>query len=273
MAIDIEREPGSSVCVVHLESEIDLAVVPEIRSSLDQALESGCTQVVIDLERVTYADSSALGLLVWIDHKLTPKGGRLVIAGATKDVSRVLEISGLVGVAPSIASSPSVGSALEGLAMREEDTEPVWRESMAFPARVDELSVVRRNVCEVLERVKMSEASMFDIKVAVGEALANAVRHGSPQGPENQVEVDVLAYDDRVVIQVRDCGCGFDGVHASANDVYASSGRGVMFMRALMDKVEFEPLDNGGTQVRLVKHLPSDQSEERTTVEGRAHSS
>lgn len=273
LPVDIEREPGSQVCVVRLEAEIDLAVVPEIREKIAGVLETGCAQVVMDLSSVTYADSSALGLLVWIDHKLTPKGGKLVVAGATKDVSRVLEISGLVGVAPSIASSPNVGSALEGLALPEAVAEPLWTESMSFPARVDELGAVRRKVCDVLEHVHMTDASMFDIKVAVGEALANAVRHGSPQGQEDEVDVDVTAYDDRVVIEVRDQGCGFDGVHACANDVYASSGRGVMFMRALMDRVEFEPLGNGGTKVRLVKHLPSEGAPQENAVEGRAGSS
>jgi anti-sigma regulatory factor (Ser/Thr protein kinase) len=37
-------------------------------------------------------------------------------------------------------------------------------------------------------------------------------------------------------------------------DLYAPSGRGIMFMRALMDRVEFETAGGGGTLVRLVKH-------------------
>lgn len=98
---------------------------------------------------------------------------------------------------------------------------------------------------------------MFDIKVAVGEALANAVRHGSPGGPTDEVEVDIHAYPDRVMIQVRDSGAGFDGESSCRDDVFAAGGRGVMFMRALMDGVEFTCRPEGGTAVTLTKHLRS----------------
>lgn len=257
VVVDIERQEGSAVCIVRLGPEVDLAVVPEVRAALDGALESGCSQVVMDMSGVTYADSSALGLFVWIDHKLTPRGGKLVIAGATRDVSRVLEISGLVGVAPCISASPSVDSALEGLVVPgTAPSEALWTERLDFPARVESLADVRKQVVDILSGVPLTEAALFDIKVAVGEALANAVRHGSPRGEENSVSIDVAAHDDRVILSVTDAGCGFDGVHACVNDVYASSGRGVMFMRALMDKVEFVPCEGGGTCVTLVKHLP-----------------
>jgi anti-sigma regulatory factor (Ser/Thr protein kinase) len=67
--------------------------------------------------------------------------------------------------------------------------------------------------------------------------------------------VDVSAFEDRVVLEIADNGVGgFDGVHTANDDLYAPSGRGIMFMRALMDRVEFEPAAGGGTVVRLVKH-------------------
>ena len=62
-------------------------------------------------------------------------------------------------------------------------------------------------------------------------------------------------YDDRVVIKVLDTGCGFSGEASCTGDVYASGGRGVMFMRALMDRVDFEVRPEGGTIVTLVKHI------------------
>ena len=40
----------------------------------------------------------------------------------------------------------------------------------------------------------------------------------------------------------------------ASDDLYAPSGRGIMFMRALMDRVDFEPAPGGGTLVRLTKH-------------------
>jgi serine/threonine-protein kinase RsbW len=255
MTIRIENQVDATVCVVHLDGEVDLAVVPEIREALDQSIGRGCRNLVLDLEHVSYADSSALGLLVWIDHRLSPRGGKLVLVGANRDVTRVLELSGLVGMAPSISASSTVTSALEGLELAPTVMPELWSEAITLPARIETLSSIRNKVCELLSALAIPEASMFDINVAVGEALANAVRHGSPGGPSDEVGIIVRAYPDRVTIQVSDTGCGFDGTSACRGDVYASGGRGVMFMRALMDGVVFEIAPDGGTVVTLTKHL------------------
>jgi anti-anti-sigma factor len=257
MSVRIDKN-NEDVCVVHLEGEVDVAVVPEIRRALDATITGGCRDMVLDLTNVTYADSSALGLLVWIDHKLAPRGGKLVLVGANRDVTRMLELSGLVGVAPSISASPTVSSALSGLEMGTVERPELWHRDVRIPARIDELSKARQEVVDALEPLQIAEPMLFDIKVAVGEALANAVRHGSPRGGEDTVCVGVGAYDDRVVIKVADSGCGFTGESSCSGDVYASGGRGVMFMRALMDQVQFDVAQEGGTTVTLVKHLRSD---------------
>ena len=98
------------------------------------------------------------------------------------------------------------------------------------------------------------ESAIFDIRVALGEALANALRHGRPDSGDGQVSVRVAAYDDRVILEVTDNGEGFDGTISAVKDLYAPSGRGIMFMHALMDRVEFAVAEGGGTVVRLTKH-------------------
>lgn len=251
---EIALENGPHACVVALHGDVDIAVVPELRAALGSALDGGCSNVVLNLAEVTYADSSALGLLVWLDHRLRPANGRLVLAGANRDVTRILELSGLVNVAVSIAMSANVAAALEGLDLPEISMEPLWSQSLDVEPNVNSFSEVRDEVSAIIEPLGFPESAVFDVKVALGEALANAVRHGMPSSGDNHVVVDVTAYQDRVVIDVSDRGIGFDGAHVGSSDVYAPSGRGIMFMRALMDKVEFMPREGGGTTVRLVKH-------------------
>lgn len=251
---DIQHELGPRACIVRLSGDIDVSVVPDLRSALGRALEGGCENVVLDFTGVVYADSSALGLLVWLDHRLRPMGGRLILAGANRDVARVLELSGLVNVAASIAMSATIDSALEGLELPDVGAEPMWVRDFEMPSEVDQLSEVRERVCETLLPLGFPDSALFDIKVALGEALANAVRHGSPKSGEGTVSISVTAYEDRIVLQIADAGAGFDGQHMQCDDIYAPGGRGIMFMRALMDRVEFECPSTGGTTVRLVKH-------------------
>lgn len=251
---EITKQAATRTFVVRLSGDIDTAVVPELMQQLGSALTGGCQNVVLDLAEVLYADSSALGLLVWLDHRLGPGGGRLVLAGANADVQRILELSGLVSVAASIGTSADVGAALAGLQLTEEPAELLWHKDLEMEADVNRLAGLREGVCELILPLGFADSALFDIKVALGEALANAVRHGSIGSGDAPVEVGVSAYTDRVVIDVRDWGCGFDGTSAQSDDLYAPGGRGIMFMRALMDRVEFDTPESGGTRVKLTKH-------------------
>lgn len=251
---EVEKGHGTRSCVVRLTGDIDMAVVPELRHDLDDSLVGGCSHLVLDFTEVVYADSSALGLLVWLDHRLKPDGGRMILAGANPDITRILELSGLSTVAPTLAMSPDVQTALEGLGLSEEPTAEEWSRELTMPASVEELGAMRERVCELVKPLGFTESAVFDIRVALGEALANAVRHGSPEGGRAEIKVRVIAYADRVVIEIVDYGAGFDGIPAQSRDVYAPGGRGITFMRALTDRVEFEKPEGGGTLVRLVKH-------------------
>ena len=253
-AFTIVSDMCPASAVVHITADLDLAIVPEVRDAMDDLIDSGCSQIVLDLVEVAYADSSALGLLVWLNRRLAPIDGRLVLAGASRDVTRVLELSGLIQVAPTIATSPNVEAALEGLALPPTASAAEWSIEREIPASLEELADARTSAIEALAGMGFPEAALFDLKVALGEALANAVRHGSAERPDRVVRVRVIAHTDRVVFEVEDAGPGFDGTHEVRGDLYAAGGRGVMFMRALMDRVEFEPSPMGGTLVRLTKH-------------------
>lgn len=258
-AIKIVTELGSdpSVCVVRIHGDIDIATTPDVRDAVESAVHRGCTNVVLDLAHVSYADSAAMGLIVWIDRLLEPRSGRVVLAGASRNVARVLELSGLIGTAPTLSAAECAADAVAGLSLAQRSEEPLWSKSLSRPASTDSLAQLRTEVCDMVEPLGMSDATMFDVRVAVGEALANAIRHGSPGGEADEVTVLIDAYSDRVVLTVTDRGGGFDGAAACESDLYASSGRGVMFMRALMDDVQFTCLTEGGTAVRLTKHVGS----------------
>jgi stage II sporulation protein AA (anti-sigma F factor antagonist) len=253
-SFEIAKQTTSRTCVVRLSGDIDTAVVPELQQQLRSTLAGGCENVVLDLADVLYADSSALGLLVWLDHRLGPLGGRLVLAGANSDVQRILELSGLVTIAASIGTSADVPGALAGLQLRDEPSELLWHEDLEMVADVNNLAGLRERVSELIEPLDFAESALFDIKVALGEALANAIRHGSTGADDVPVHVGVSAYEDRVTLEVRDSGSGFSEMPYPSEDLYAPGGRGIMFMRALMDRVEFDSPESGGTRVMLVKH-------------------
>lgn len=260
MNVTIDRTAGSPACVARIHGDIDIATVPDVRAAIDGAIGTGCSYVVLDLSDVPYADSSALGLLVWLDKRLAPVRGRLVLAGADHNVSRILEISGLLGVAPSISTATDASEAMSALPFEKEVSEPLWEQELRSPATVSVVSELRVRICSLVEPLGLTDNALYDLKVAVGEALANAVRHGSPRGEVDDIEATVSAYADRVVVSIRDHGTGFDASACEAPTVEDIGGRGIMFMRALTDDVEFCRGNGGGMLVRLTKRLAPDKS-------------
>lgn len=247
------RQPDVSACVLRVEGDFDSQNVPRVRDALNSALSEGYVNMVLDLTDVDYMDSSALGFLVWADQRLQPVSGRLSLAGASCDVARILELSGLIGVAPSVVVAPTIEDALSSRSVPSPREAPLWAESFEFPSEARHMSAARARVAEIVMPLGLADSAIFDIKVAVGEALANAVRHGSPRGTSDVVCVEVRAYPERVDVVVSDSGKGYDGSGPSTADEFAPGGRGVLFMRALMDAVEFSAAAGGGTDVLLAK--------------------
>lgn len=253
-ACNISRVADADAVLVRCFGEVDMSIVPDLRARLESEIGLGCSNAVLDLSDVTYADSSALGLLVWLDQRVSPFGGRVVIAGANKDVSRILELSGLVSVADTISMSANADAAFEGLVLPEDGGEVLWTRDIPFVPTVDNLSKARHDVLEAISALGFPEAARFDISVALGEALANAIKHGAPLSGTAEVTITVSAQKDRAIIDVCDNGPGCADAASRETDFYAQGGRGIMFMHNLVDHVDFGTSPSGGTRVRLVKH-------------------
>jgi len=89
----------------------------------------------------------------------------------------------------------------------------------------------------------------FRLRVALAEALSNAILRGNREDPAKQVWVLAELYQDTVRIAVRDEGNGFDpdGNHAiptGPDALEEESGRGLFIIRHLADQVEFNERGN-----------------------------
>ena len=105
---------------------------------------------------------------------------------------------------------------------------------------------------ELLETLPMDRDAAYDTALAAGEAHGNAYDHASGAG----CVMNVRAYHDRVVIEVCDCGEGYEIAADEEPSESEERGRGIRLMRLLVDSVEVRRrTDVQGTVVRLVKLL------------------
>lgn len=93
----------------------------------------------------------------------------------------------------------------------------------------------------------------FNLRVALCEALANAIVYGNRADPSSQVDVDVTVTDHALTLRVADEGPGFDPGTVPAptlpDDLDATGGRGLFLIRQLVDDVYF---NDRGNQICMV---------------------
>ena len=86
--------------VIELGGEIDLYTAPEFKERMVQVIEDGKKQVIVDLSKATFIDSTTLGVLVGGVKRLRPAGGTLALVCSDQNIVKIFEITGLDRVFP-----------------------------------------------------------------------------------------------------------------------------------------------------------------------------
>jgi serine/threonine-protein kinase RsbW len=130
--------------------------------------------------------------------------------------------------------------------------------SLTLPSRLELLVVLDRAALALCERMEFDADATSQVSMAVIEAGTNAVQHGHQRDASKSFDVKFFMYADRLEVEVRDSGTGFD-VQRTVPDITTPEhlldmrGRGIFIMRACCDRVDFE-VGPSGTLCRLVKH-------------------
>ena len=100
----------------------------------------------------------------------------------------------------------------------------------------------------LLQSSHASPHEVFSIKLALEEALINAIKHGNQMDRSKKVRVYYRVSADRFEVRVADEGPGFDPSEVpdpmSAENLERSCGRGLLLMRHYMNEVVFHPPGN-----------------------------
>jgi anti-sigma B factor antagonist len=89
----IENDRHHEGVVLSAYGELDLHIAPELQDRLDAAVENGASLVVLDLSRVTFIDSMALGVLLGVVNRLRQGGGNLRLVVPSPELRRIFEVS------------------------------------------------------------------------------------------------------------------------------------------------------------------------------------
>jgi len=236
------------VCVVRWGSGSDADPADDLRVELEFCRDYGATDIVLDVNPGATLGHEELSVLQEAAESVHREGGEFVVAVEEPEARAVLAEAGLVR-SPLPHPSAEVARGEEPVAL---PAKPLWEHEVTFAASPEALPVARRRVTAFAEVAGLRGADLFEFSVAVAEALANALVHGSPHGADDDILVRFFCYDDEVAVEVVDGGGGIDATPICVPEALESSGRGIHFMRALCDAVQFTcgPL---GTHVLLVR--------------------
>jgi anti-sigma B factor antagonist len=112
MAFGIEdRQVDDDTHVVTVTGEIDLFTAPEFKQRVSEPIDAGVANVVVDLTKTTFIDSSSLGVLIGAHRRLKLRGGSLTIVCNSDAITKTFRITGLDGVFTLVGS---LDDALDG---------------------------------------------------------------------------------------------------------------------------------------------------------------
>ncbi|MGE9807312.1 MULTISPECIES: STAS domain-containing protein [unclassified Janibacter] len=98
--LSVTSADHDGVTVVAAEGEIDVYTAQILRDALDRHISAGQHTIVADLERVTFLDSTGLGVLVGRLKLLRNHSGWLHLVATQDRILRVFSITGLDRVFP-----------------------------------------------------------------------------------------------------------------------------------------------------------------------------
>jgi anti-sigma B factor antagonist len=84
-----------STHVIELGGEVDLYTAPEFKERMVELIESGKKQIVVDLSKATFIDSTTLGVLVGGVKRLRTNDGQLSLVCSDRNITKIFEITGL----------------------------------------------------------------------------------------------------------------------------------------------------------------------------------
>jgi serine/threonine-protein kinase RsbW len=114
---------------------------------------------------------------------------------------------------------------------------------VVIPSDTAEARKVQDEIERLLVAWRATEQEVFSVRLALEEALVNAIKHGNQLDRTKQVQISYRLTSDRLEVRITDEGPGFDPSDVpdptAIENLERPCGRGLMLMRHYMSEVEY----------------------------------
>ncbi|MBY0522712.1 MAG: ATP-binding protein [Gemmataceae bacterium] len=135
-----------------------------------------------------------------------------------------------------------------------------------IPSDAGEARRVQEEIEQALKASAYSEPDIFGIKLALEEAMVNAIKHGNQLDRSKNVRIAYQVRADVFEITIADEGSGFDPEDVpdptAPENLERCCGRGLMLMRHYMCEVSY---NRRGNTVRMLKKRKKSCGDDKVT--------
>lgn len=93
--MNIETKKENEVTILICEGSLDVSHQVDLKEKLADVIDAGHTDVIFDFHKVSFIDSSCLGVLVSLTKKLRETKGDLKLVNLSEDVRSIFQITRL----------------------------------------------------------------------------------------------------------------------------------------------------------------------------------
>ena len=114
MELSLATRTVAEHTVLEVGGEVDVYTAPRLRERLVELVDGGARDVVVDLSRVDFLDSTGLGVLVGALKRLRSAGGTFGLVCAKEPLLKIFRITALDQVFPIYPSIEAATAASSG---------------------------------------------------------------------------------------------------------------------------------------------------------------
>lgn len=122
---------------------------------------------------------------------------------------------------------------------------------MTIDAKPERLAEAREWAQRAAAEAGLCEADCYQVKLAISEAVANAIKHGS-QSAGDRIRIAAFESDGSLIFEVRDNGTFVAPMNRAT--IEDESGRGLELVTLMMDEVHISSTGEGSL-LRFSKRL------------------
>ncbi len=144
-----------------------------------------------------------------------------------------------------------------------ENTFPLKSIIFFTESRLENVSLVGVAVKAICESIPLSGIHAMNIELSVVEGVTNVVKHAYGLKEDNEIEIAVLIFSDRIAIKISDTGKSMDpqrckleceeiNFERGNNEALPVGGMGLHIMHSIMDEMHYNTV-SGKNTMTLVK--------------------